>query len=166
MSPDQIKNWNNYLRTKTPQEIIHWALSQAGGRAIVSTNFRPFEAVILHLCSEAQPDIPVLWVDHGYNRPATYRHAEALRNLLQLNIKTYLPRISAAHRNAIYGDIPSIQDETALKQFSTQMKLEPFQRGMMELSPMVWITALRKTQNPAARSWKLSARIKIGACLR
>jgi phosphoadenosine phosphosulfate reductase len=28
------------------------------------------------------------------------------------------------------------------------MKLEPFQRGMKELAPRVWITALRKVQNP------------------
>ena len=28
------------------------------------------------------------------------------------------------------------------------MKLEPFQRGMKELAPTVWITALRKSQNP------------------
>jgi phosphoadenosine phosphosulfate reductase len=28
------------------------------------------------------------------------------------------------------------------------MKLEPFQRGMRELAPTVWITALRKVQNP------------------
>jgi phosphoadenosine phosphosulfate reductase len=27
------------------------------------------------------------------------------------------------------------------------MKLEPFQRGMRELAPAVWITALRKGQN-------------------
>jgi phosphoadenosine phosphosulfate reductase len=28
------------------------------------------------------------------------------------------------------------------------MKLEPFQRGMRELAPTVWITALRIVQNP------------------
>ena len=35
-----------------------------------------------------QPEIPVLWVDHGYNRPATYRHAEELSTLLRLNLKS------------------------------------------------------------------------------
>ena len=35
-----------------------------------------------------------------------------------------------------------------LKEFSAVMKLEPFQRGMKELAPTVWITALRKVQNP------------------
>src|SRR5437870_1077469 len=144
----QIAKWNSDLRGEPPLEVVRWAISQARGRAIVSTNFRPYEAVVLHLCVTAQPDIPVLWVDHGYNRPATYRYAEQLRKLLDLNLNAYLPKISAAHRDALYGSVPTPNDEAALKQFSAIMKLEPFRRGMRELAPKVWITALRKVQNP------------------
>lgn len=141
--------WNAELREKSPLEIVRWALTQAGtGRAIVSTNFRPYEAAILHVATQAQADMPVLWVDHGYNRPATYLHAEALRKQLGLNLKPFLPRLTPAHRDAIYGPIPTTEDEAGLKQFSAVMKLEPFQRGMRELAPTVWITALRKVQNP------------------
>jgi phosphoadenosine phosphosulfate reductase len=147
MTPDQIIQANAELRHQSPPEIIRWAVAQANGRAIVSTNFRPFEAVILHLCVQVQPDIPVLWVDHGYNRPATYKHAGQLKKLLKLNLKPFLPKITAAHRDTIYGEIPSTGDEAGLKQFSALMKLEPFQRGMKDLAPSVWLTALRKVQN-------------------
>ena len=148
MTPDQLARWNAELRHKSPREITRWAVAQAGGRAVVSTNFRPYEAVILHLCVQVQPDIPVLWVDHGYNRPATYKHAEQLRSRLKLNLKACLPRISAAHRDAVWGPVPALDDEPGLKQFSALMKLEPFQRAMKELAPRVWITALRQVQNP------------------
>lgn len=148
MTAAEIAQTNAELRSKSPLEITRWAIAQAKGRAIVSTNFRPYEAAILHLCAQVQPDIPVLWVDHGYNRPATYKHAEALRERFKLNLKPYLPRLTAAHRDAIYGPIPTTEDEEGLKRFSAQMKLEPFQRGMKELAPTVWITALRKVQNP------------------
>lgn len=148
MTTDQIREWNVELRNLTPIEIVRWAISQAAGRAIVSTNFRPYEAVVLHLATQVEPGIPVLWVDHGYNRPATYRHAEQLRQLLQLDIRPYLPRMSAAHRDAIDGPIPETDDEVGLKKFSSVMKLEPFQRGMTELAPTIWITALRQVQNP------------------
>jgi phosphoadenosine phosphosulfate reductase len=147
-SPAQITAANAALRDKSPLEVVRWALTQAGGRAIVSTNFRPFEAVVLHLATQAQADIPVLWVDHGYNRPATYKHAEQLRTQLNLNLKPFLPKMTPAHRDAVHGPIPSLDDEAGLKQFSAVMKLEPFQRGMKELAPTVWITALRKVQNP------------------
>jgi phosphoadenosine phosphosulfate reductase len=150
MDTASFASWNAQLRSLPPLDIIRWALARAGGRAVVSTNFRPYEAVILHLLTRLQPDIPVLWVDHGYNRPATYRHAEQLRALLQLNLKAYLPRLSAAHYDAVHGGIPesSPENEERLKAFSATMKLEPFQRGMRELAPRVWFTALRKVQNP------------------
>ena len=147
-SAEQIARWNDELRTKSPLEVTRWAIAQAGGRALVSTNFRPYEAVVLHLATQAQADIPVLWVDHGYNRPATYKHAEQLRAQLKLNLKPFLPKMTPAHRDAIHGPIPSLDDEAGLKTFSAVMKLEPFQRGMRELAPTVWITALRKVQNP------------------
>ncbi|HVT72419.1 MAG TPA: phosphoadenosine phosphosulfate reductase family protein [Lacunisphaera sp.] len=148
MTDAELIRWNAELRGQPPLDIIRWALARAPGRAIVSTNFRPYEAVILHLAVTAQPDIPVLWVDHGYNRPATYRHAEDLRARLKLNLKPYLPRLTPAHRDALHGPLPSLDDEAGLKLFSAQMKLEPFQRGMKELAPAVWITALRQVQNP------------------
>jgi len=150
-SQEQITSWNAELRGKSPLEITRWAVAHAretGGRAVVSTNFRPYEAVVLHLATQAQADIPVLWVDHGYNRPATYRHAEEVKNLLGLQLKAFLPKITPAHRDAIDGPIPSPEDEEGLKKFSALMKLEPFQRGMRELAPTIWITALRKVQNP------------------
>lgn len=148
MTSQQISAVNDRLRFQSPLEIVRWAIAQSAGRAVISTNFRPYEAVLLHLCVQVQPDIPVLWVDHGYNRPATYRHAEELRHRLNLNLKTYLPKLSAAHRDAVCGPIPTPEDEAGLKQFSALMKLEPFQRGMRELAPAVWLTALRKVQNP------------------
>ena len=79
-TPDRIAEWNDQLRASPPLDILRWALAQANGRAIVSTNFRPYEAVILHLCVQVQPDIPVLWVVHGYNRPATFRHSTPSTN--------------------------------------------------------------------------------------
>jgi phosphoadenosine phosphosulfate reductase len=150
MTADDITQANAELRDKPALDIMKWALAKAKGRAIVSTNYRPYEAVILHLATQVQPDIPILWVDHGYNRPATYKHAEQLKRHLGLNVKAYLPRVTAAHYDAVHGGMPepTPENEERIKAFSAMMKLEPFQRGMRELAPDVWITALRKVQNP------------------
>ena len=150
MTAGEIAEANEALWVKSPLEVIEWAIARAEGRAIVSTNFRPYEAVILHLVTQVQPDIPVLWVDHGYNREATYQHAEELKAKLGLNIQAFVPRLTAAHYDAAHGGMPepTEENEEAIKAFSTVMKLEPFQRGMRELAPTVWLTALRKVQNP------------------
>lgn len=148
MTTEEIARANAELRDKSPLDIVRWAIAQAPGEAVVSTNFRPYEAVVLHLAVQADPSIRVLWVDHGYNRPATYRHAEELRQRLGLNIHAFLPKMTPAHRDAVHGPVPSTDDEEGLKKFSAVMKLEPFQRGMRELAPKIWITALRSVQNP------------------
>src|SRR5438876_6713907 len=118
IAPDQLNRWNAELRASSPLEIVRWAVARSDGRALVSTNFRPYEAVLLHLCTQAQPDIPVLWVDHGYNRPATYRHAAQLKQLLRLKVQTYAPRMTAARYETLYGPAPTPDNEPALKEFS------------------------------------------------
>lgn len=150
MTPDQITKANAELRDKPALDIVKWAIAQANGRAIVSTNYRPYEAVILHLATQAQPDIQVLWADHGYNRPATYKHAEALKKQLKLNVKAFVPKMTTAHYDAVHGGAPdpTPENEQRIKDFSAVMKLEPFMRGMKELAPTIWLTALRKVQNP------------------
>ena len=59
MTSEDIIEANEALRGKSPLEVVRWAITKADGQAIVSTNFRPYEAVILHLATEEQPDIPI-----------------------------------------------------------------------------------------------------------
>ena len=74
--------------------LVEWAVG-LGQPTIVTTNFRPFEAVILHLVTRAKPEVPVVWMDNGYNTEATYRFADEVTKQLGLNLKIYLPRRSA-----------------------------------------------------------------------
>ncbi|MCB0654236.1 MAG: phosphoadenosine phosphosulfate reductase family protein [Saprospiraceae bacterium] len=134
---------NKKLRDKSPREIVDWALSVAE-HPLVTTNFRPYEAAILHVCAECKKDIKVIWCDSGYNTPNTYRHAEALKELLALNVFLYVPGQTVAHRDVVLG-IPDI-DDPRHSIFTEQVKLEPFNRAMKEHLPDVWFTNLRKGQ--------------------
>jgi phosphoadenosine phosphosulfate reductase len=141
-----VETLNQQLQGKSPDAVIQTLIDQSNGQAIVSTNFRPHEAVLLHMVTRIQPDIPVLWVDTSYNTPETYLFAERVIDQLNLNIHLYLPRRSRAHRDAVNGGIPSIDDEKSHRAFTEEVKLEPFARGLTELQPTVWFTALRKSQ--------------------
>lgn len=129
-----------------PDTLVRWALEQ-GQRPIVTTNFRPFEAVILHMVTRQRPDIPVVWMDHGYNTEATYRFADELVKRLDLNLITYLPQRTRAHREAVEGPMPSI-DDPHHEAFTREVKLEPFERALREMAPDVWFTALRAEDTP------------------
>ncbi|AVP58284.1 phosphoadenosine phosphosulfate reductase domain-containing protein [Pulveribacter suum] len=125
--------------------LVRWALS-LNQPAIVTTNFRPFEAVILHLVTQVQPDVPVIWMDNGYNTEATYRYADEVTRLLKLNLRTYLPLRSRAHREALQGPAPALDDPRHAA-FTEEVKLEPFARALRETAPKVWFTALRASDS-------------------
>lgn len=129
-----------------PEALVRWALTQ-GSRPICTTNFRPFEAVILHMVSRQRPEIPVVWMDHGYNTEATYRYADALVKRLDLNLVSYLPKRSRAHREALEGPFPGIDDPRHAA-FTQEVKIEPFERALGEMAPDVWFTALRAEDTP------------------
>ena len=157
-----LKEANNELEGASAEEILQWGAAISGGKMMISTNFRPYEAVLLHLATRVQPDLPVLWVDHGYNTPHTYRCAEKTIAALNLNVHLYIPKRTAAHRDALLGGIPSIDDEAAHQAFTEEVKLEPFRRGMAAIKPKVWLTALRRVQNPHRETMDIVGRTADG----
>ncbi|WP_339874457.1 phosphoadenosine phosphosulfate reductase family protein [Olleya marilimosa] len=138
-----INRVNQELKDKSPQDIVRWAINIAKN-PLVTTNFRPYEAAILHLVSAQKKDIKVIWCDTGYNTPNTYKHAEAVIKTLDLNVKLYVPKQTVAHRNVVMG-IPDVNDPNH-KKFTEQVKLEPFTRAFLEHKPDLWFTNLRKGQ--------------------
>ncbi len=143
MSEEQLSLWNAQLKETPPQEIIAWALRQ-GNKPVVTTNFRPYEVAILYAVTNVSSVIPIIWCDTGYNTPQTYKHAEDIISRLVLNIKLYVPKQTASYRDAVMG-IPDVESPLH-KEFTEQVKLEPFRRAMEEHKPDVWFTNLRKGQ--------------------
>lgn len=139
----EIEKLNIELAQKSPLEIVQWVLNNAK-RPVVTTNFRPYESAILHVVTQAKPDVKIIWCDTGYNTPNTYRHAEELIEQLNLNVQLYTPKQTSAHRNVVLG-IPDV-DDPKHKLFTEQVKLEPFKRAMNAHQPDVWFTNLRKGQ--------------------
>ena len=136
---------NHQLASSSAEEVVQWALG-LGGKTLVTTNFGPQEAVLLHMVKQVAANTQVLWIDSGYNMPQTYAFAEQVIKQLELNLVVHTPAVSAARRDAVMGGIPSI-DDAAHAEFTQQFKLAPFKRAMEELAPEVWLTALRREQS-------------------
>lgn len=143
MTDTDTSTLNQQLANQSAEEIVAWALSRPG-RPLVTTNFGPYSAVLLHMCTQVRPDLPVLWVDSGYNTRQTYLYAERLIEMLDLDIHVYNPLQSAARRDALMG-IPEV-DDPRHETFTEQVKLEPFRRAFADLQPDLWLTALRREQ--------------------
>ncbi|AXT21221.1 phosphoadenylylsulfate reductase [Flavobacteriaceae bacterium AU392] len=139
----EIQALNQKLRNASPKAIIEVALN-VNAKSVITTNFRPYEAAILHAVSNVDSEISVIWCDTGYNTRQTYKHANELIENLKLNVSLYVPKQTTAHRDVTMG-IPNI-DDPMHKEFTEQVKLEPFRRAMNTHQPNIWFTNLRKGQ--------------------
>lgn len=140
---DQIEALNKTFEKASPEEIVKKAL-ELSAEVVVTTNFRPYEASILHAVNAVKPNVPVVWCDTGYNTPQTYKHAEQVIAQLNLNVSLYVPKQTSSHRDVVMG-IPSV-DDPKHAEFTEQVKLEPFRRAMEAHKPKVWFTNLRQGQ--------------------
>lgn len=143
---------NAELRDKSPQDIIRWALG-LNRNVFASTSFSPNSAGLLHMVKQIAPAMPVVWVDTGYNMPDAYRTAEKIIDELELNIHVYIPAMTSERRNALMGGIPHPDDDEALhREFTRQVKLEPFQRALDELKGEIWLTGIRQQETEFRKS--------------
>ena len=142
--------YNRQFRGIPPEEIIQWA-TELSEKRIVTTSFGKYSAVLLSTFQRIDSGIPVIWCDTGYNLPETYQHAEGLTNRFNLNLHTYVPRETRAFTEHRLGFPTADTPEHA--EFSEIVKLEPFNRAIVEHQPDIWFTNIRIRQT-ALRSSK------------
>ncbi len=129
----------------TARERVGWSLKTFPDQIILSTSFGAQAAVMLHLTTSLKPDIPVVFVDTGYLFPETYRFAERLQERLELNLRIYLPKRSAAHQEAVHGKRWEKGEET-LRAYNLENKVEPMNRAIEEAGARAWLSGLRRSQ--------------------
>jgi len=112
---------------------------------------------MLHLCVTVKPEIPVVWVDTGYLFPETYRFAETLKKRLNLNLLTYVPKMTAAHQEAVYGKRWE-DGKTGLEDYNRLNKVEPMNRAVVDLGAQAWISGLRRQQSSTRKELEIFVR--------
>lgn len=138
-----IQSINETLKSKSPDEIIQWALTLSENR-IVTTSFGIYSEVLLSTMSKNDATIRVVWCDTLFNQPSTYNHANNIINKYDLNITKYQSLKTKEEIETTIG-LPTIDDDNH-ETFSEVVKLEPFRRALKETNPDVWFTNIRVRQ--------------------
>jgi phosphoadenosine phosphosulfate reductase len=133
------------LEKASAEERVRWAVEAFGEGLVMTTSFGIQSAVMLHLVTQIAPKIPVIFIDTGYLFPETYRFARDLTERLGLNIKKYVPSMTAAEQEALYGKQWE-QGLDGLKRYNFLNKVEPMDRAVRELGAKAWLAGLRRTQ--------------------
>jgi phosphoadenosine phosphosulfate reductase len=144
-----LEQANRQLRGIEPFEIIEWVLRHSR-KPIITTNFGPYSASLLHAVTSVKQDIDVIWCDTGYNTPQTYRFAKNIMEQLSLKMHIYTPDLTPGFRDALMG-IPLVGTEEH-RNFTKEVKLDPFRKALDDHQPDLWFTNLRKHQTPHRRN--------------
>ncbi len=142
------------LETASAEDRVKWAVEQFGDGLVMTTSFGIQAAVMLHLVTRVAPKIPVIFIDTGYLFPETYRFAKDLTDKLGLNIKKYVPAMTAAEQEALYGKQWE-QGIDGLKRYNFINKVEPMDRAVRELGATAWLAGLRRTQGSTREALKV-----------
>lgn len=137
---------NRDLAGRSARDRIRWALKRLPGNHVLSSSFGVQAAVMLHLLTREQPDIPVVVIDTGYLFPETYRFIDRLTGQLDLNLKVYRAGLSPAWQEARYGRLWE-HGPAGLERYNRMNKVEPMQRALEELSAGTWFAGLRRSQS-------------------
>mgnify|MGYP001828500353 CR=1 FL=1 len=142
---------NASLRDASALEVVQWALALER-KTIATTSMGRNAAVMLHLVSQVDKNVPTIWVDTGYNLRDTYLVAERLIRDLEVNMHVYSPLMTSERRNAILGGIPTVDEEERHEEFTRQVKLEPFARALEDFQPEIWLTGIRQEETEHRQS--------------
>jgi phosphoadenosine phosphosulfate reductase len=146
MSPTELEEANQALTQATTEERIAYALKRWSPNAVLSSSFGAQAAVLLHMVTAQQPDIPVVLLDTQYLFPETYKFVDALTERLSLNLKVYGSLVSREWQEARYGKLWE-QGAEGIAKFNAMNKTEPMARALSDLHAEAWIAGLRRSQS-------------------
>ncbi|MAI39171.1 phosphoadenylyl-sulfate reductase [Alteromonas genovensis] len=146
ISKEELADINGSLEAMTAQQRVEWAFENLPDTHIVSSSFGAQSAVMLHMLTQAKPDIPVVLTDTGYLFPETYQFIDELVAKLKLNLHVYQANMSSAWQEARFGRLWE-QGIEGIETYNSLNKVEPMQRALQELNAGTWFAGLRRSQS-------------------
>ncbi len=131
------------FETKTPQEIIQWAVDEFAPEIAVSTSFQTHSMALLHMVTRIQPDIKIFFLDTGYHFWDTLIFREQIQHEWNLNVVDL-------YRDSRW-DIFARQNTRTLPLQDPNLccyihKVQPMQKALSGLK--AWISGIRRDQTP------------------
>jgi phosphoadenosine phosphosulfate reductase len=132
------------LEKESPQERFAWAVRTYPEKLVLTTSFGAQSAAFLHLATQAEPDLPIIFIDTGYHFQETLEFAQQLTKQLGLKVQTYRPLQTPADIEKKHGRLWEMGAD-GMEKFHEIIRVEPLRRAMKELNPLLWIAGLRRT---------------------
>ncbi|BFI91013.1 phosphoadenosine phosphosulfate reductase [Enterobacterales bacterium endosymbiont of Anomoneura mori] len=137
---------NKYLNNITSEERIIWALKNLKKNFILSSSFGIQSSVCLHMITKIKPNIIIILIDTGYLFSETYLFIEELKKKLNLNLKIFRSKYSAAWQEARYGKLWK-NGINGINKYNLINKIKPMNKAIKKFKVKTWFAGLRYEQS-------------------
>lgn len=141
LSLEKIQKFSKEFETKTPQEIIEWAVDRYSPYIAMSSSFQTQSMPLLHMVSQIARDLPVFFIDTGYHFWETLMFREKIATEWGLNMVDL-------YRSSRW-DVFAYQNIRALPAEDPNLccylhKVEPMQTALKGYR--AWVSGIRRDQ--------------------
>lgn len=130
-----------------PAEIVRQAVDEYGPDIAISSSFQSQSLPLLHIVSQVEPGLPVIFLDTGYHFPETLEFRDRVVEQLGLNLKVMRAAISREEFIDRHGDDLYRRDPDQCCYIN---KVEPMRRATEGLD--AWISGIRRNQTDTRAS--------------
>ena len=146
MSPLQINQLNEQIKSFSPAEVILFFYKMFGNKVALSTSLGAEDQVLSHMASLVAPDLRVFTLDTGRLFPETYELIARTTVKYKLNIEVFFPSNTLVENmvnehgiNLFYNSVDNRKLCCGVR------KIEPLKRAFASLE--AWICGLRASQS-------------------
>jgi phosphoadenosine phosphosulfate reductase len=140
----EIEALNARFETAHPREILRWVLEDSGlERVAIASAFQAEGTVVIHLASQIRPDVPILFLETGFQFAETLAFKERLTERLGLNVVELVGEYSNDRQAAEFGPRLYERDPELCCEIN---KVRPMFEALRGLD--AWITSVRRDSSP------------------
>lgn len=147
-----VEKLNQDFETKKPQEIIAWAIKQFAGKIALTSSFGPESGTLLHMVSEIDKSVPVLFLETGYHFPETLEYKKKLTDRFGLTQVLDLKADTERKKKVVeeYQGVPYEKNPDLCCQIN---KVEPLDAALKNYS--AWMSGIRRRQTDFRKSIRI-----------
>jgi phosphoadenosine phosphosulfate reductase len=140
--PEQETSFGNqYLESRSPQEILRWAVGAYFPRLTMATAFGAEGCCLIHMLAEIEPGVHVFNLETGYQFSETLELRERIKDRYGIEVELVRPELSVGEYEAEHGGpLHRIRPD----QCCHDRKILPLRRHLVGYQ--AWISAIRRDQ--------------------
>ena len=141
---DELVALNLAFEDAHPREILTWALETAAfPRIAIASAFQTEGTITIHMATSIMPDVPILFLETGYQFAETLAFKEQLTDHLGLNVVDLYGEYTVARQSEELGERLYERDPERCCDLN---KVQPMFQALRDLD--AWVTAFRRDSSP------------------